>query len=137
MRPDVCAVLAMLAITPVPSAVAIGGADAGDVARGERVFQRCYACHSVDPRQETDLQGPSLYRILGRPAAAIAGFDYSDGMRKRAADGLVWDAATLDAYITDPDSVVPGTLMSIPPLREPQERMDLIAYLAQTGRFQD
>jgi len=58
-------------------------------------------------------------------------------MRKRAADGLVWDAATLDAYVTDPDSMVPGTLMSIPPLREPQERMDLIAYLAQTGQFQD
>ncbi len=24
----------------------------GDVARGELVFQRCYSCHSVDPKRQ-------------------------------------------------------------------------------------
>ena len=65
--------------------------------RGERVFQRCYSCHSVDPNETAKLQGPSLFQIIGRRAAAVAGFEYSDAMRKKAAAGLTWDAATLDA----------------------------------------
>jgi cytochrome c len=46
---------------------------ADDAARGERTFQRCYSCHSVDPNETAKLQGPSLYRIMGRPAAAVPG----------------------------------------------------------------
>jgi cytochrome c2 len=33
---------------------------------------------------------------MGRPAAAVPGFDYSDAMREKGAAGLVWDAATLE-----------------------------------------
>ena len=103
----------------------------GDAARGERAFQRCYSCHSVDPNEKAKLQGPSLFQIVGRPAAASPGFDYSDAMREKAAAGLTWDAATLDRYIADPETVVPGTRMSVPPLRDEQERADLIAYLTR------
>jgi cytochrome c len=108
--------------------------DVGDAARGERVFQRCFACHSVDPNEKAKLQGPSLYRIIGRPAGALAGFEYSDAMRSKAASGLVWDSATLERYVADPEALIPGTLMSVPPLREAQDRADLIAYLARPGR---
>lgn len=107
----------------------------GDAARGERAFQRCYACHSVDPAERAKLQGPSLFAIIGRPAAAIADFDYSEALRQKGAAGLVWDAVTLDLYIADPESVVPGTRMSVPPLRDEQERADLIAYLARSGHY--
>ena len=48
---------------------------AGDAARGERVFERCYACHSVDPA-ETGLTGPNLAGVVGRRAAS-RDFDYS------------------------------------------------------------
>lgn len=105
----------------------------GDAARGERVFQRCYSCHSVDPSDKAKLQGPNLFQIIGRPAGAAAGFDYSEAMREKAAAGLTWDAATLDRYIADPEAVVPGTRMSVPPLRDEQERADLIAYLARSA----
>jgi cytochrome c len=110
-------------------------AEAGDAARGEQIFQRCYACHSVDPNEAAALQGPTLFRIVGRPAAAVAGFDYSQAMREKAAAGLIWDAATLDRYIADPEAVVPGTRMSVPPMRDAQERADLIAYLARSGQW--
>jgi cytochrome c len=110
-------------------------AEPGDAARGERVFQRCYACHSIDPQEAARLQGPSLYRIIGRPAAAIAGFEYSDAMRQKGADGLLWDAATLERYLADPEAVVPGTNMSVPPLRDEAERADLLAYLARGGAY--
>jgi cytochrome c len=106
-------------------------AQEGDAARGERVFQRCYACHLIAPGETASLQGPSLFQIVGRPAATISGFDYSAAMREKAAAGLVWDAATLDRYIADPEIVVPGTRMSVPPMRDEQERADLIAYLTR------
>ena len=109
-------------------------ASESDAVRGERVFQRCYSCHSVDPHETAKLQGPNLFQIIGRPAGAVAGFDYSAAMREKAATGLTWDAATLDRYIADPEMVVPGTRMSVPPLRDDQERADLIAYLAGSGR---
>jgi cytochrome c2 len=106
---------------------------AGDAGRGERAFQRCFACHSVDPGETASLQGPSLVGVVGRRAASVPGFEYSAAMREKAAAGLVWDAASLDRYLADPESVVPGTRMSIPPVRDEQERADLIAYLAGTG----
>jgi cytochrome c len=108
------------------------GAD-GDAVRGERAFQRCYACHSVDPGETASLQGPSLLGVVGRRAASVPGFDYSEALREKGAAGLVWDAASLDRYLADPEAIVPGTRMSIPPVRDAQERADLIAYLAQTG----
>jgi cytochrome c len=107
----------------------------GDAARGERAFQRCYACHSVDVNDKAQLQGPSLYHVLGRPAASVAGFDYSDAMKAKGAAGLVWDADALDHYIADPEVVVPGTRMSVPPLRDAQERADIIAYLGRSGPY--
>ena len=55
-------------------------ASESDAVRGERVFQRCYSCHSVDPHETAKLQGPNLFQIIGRPAGAVAGFDYSAAM---------------------------------------------------------
>jgi cytochrome c len=120
----------------VTAAAASACAEEGDAARGERVFQRCYACHSIDPNETAKLQGPTLFRVVGRPAGAIVGFDYSDAMKARAAAGLVWETTVLDDYIADPEALVPGTRMSAPPMRDVRERADLIAYLGRSGRHQ-
>jgi cytochrome c len=107
----------------------------GDAARGARVFQRCYACHSVDPNETGQLQGPSLYRVIGRPAASVAGFEYSDAMKAKGATGLTWTAAALDRFVADPEAFVPGTTMVVlPPLQDAQDRTDLIAYLSGVAR---
>jgi cytochrome c len=111
-------------------------AEDGDAVRGERIFQYCFSCHSVDPNEQAQLEGPSLYRLIGRPAASLKVFNYSDAMRKRGAEGLKWDAATLNAYVADPQSIVPGTRMSAAPLHDDQARSDLIAYLAKSGPYQ-
>jgi cytochrome c len=102
----------------------------GDAARGERVFQRCYACHSVSPNETAQLQGPSLFGVMGRRAAALPGFEYSEAMRARGAAGLVWTADALERFIADPDAFVPGTAMGLPPLNDAQARADVIAYLS-------
>lgn len=105
----------------------------GDAQRGRLVFQRCYACHAIDPADPMKLEGPLLHQVLGRRAGTVAGFEYSEAMRARGAAGLVWDAASIDALIADPEGFIPGTAMSAPPLRDGQERADVIAFLSRTG----
>jgi cytochrome c2 len=106
--------------------VTVAGADAG---RGERVFQRCYACHSVLPG-ETSLPGPNLRGVVGRRAGTLPGFRFSPGMVEAGARGLVWSRETLDAYLADQLAAVPGTEMAMPPLRDAGDRADVIDYLA-------
>jgi cytochrome c len=127
--------LARLAAIAMICAGGTAQAEDGDAVRGERIFQYCFSCHSVDPNERTQLEGPSLYHILNRPAASLRGFNYSDAMKKRRTEGLTWTAVTLNAYIADPQAIVPGTRMSAAPLRDDQARADLIAYLAKSGPY--
>ena len=60
-----------------------------DPVRGERVFLRCYACHSV-VAGEAKLPGPNLSCVLGRRAGTLPGFEFSPAMIEAgAARGLV------------------------------------------------
>jgi len=99
-----------------------------EAARGQRVFQQCYACHSVE-RRETGLPGPNLAGVVGRRAASRPGFDYSPAMRARGAAGLRWTEAELDRYLADPEAAVPRTSMSYVGLRNAADRRAVIAYL--------
>ena len=99
---------------------------AGDVARGADVFaQECAECHS--PREGKNKKGPSSFGVVGRKAASLPDFVYSDAMKQ---SGIVWNAQKLDAYIANPRAVVPGGKMKYDGLDNAQERTDLIAYLS-------
>jgi len=76
---------------------------------GARAFQRCAACHSLQPDPRSP--APHLSGVVERRAGAVEGFHYSDAMRAAGRRGLVWDEATLDRFLTDPEAVVPGTDM--------------------------
>jgi cytochrome c2 len=126
---------------PVTVALLLGWLAAAwaDAARGEIVFQRCYACHSVKAG-ENGLTGPNLRGILGRRAGTLPGFEFSPGMIEAGSRrNLVWTRKTLDAFLTDPQRVVPGTSMSMPPLPSAADRLNVIDYLelaARALRFQ-
>lgn len=120
------ALLAALAASPPARAE-------GDAGRGARVFQRCYSCHSVDPN-EKPLQGPNLAGVVGRRAGTLPRFEYSESMIAAGRGGLVWTDETLDAYVADPQAVVPGTAMGPVRLSNPADRADLIAYLKNAIR---
>jgi cytochrome c len=104
---------------------------AQDAAEGEKVFKKCMVCHTaVDA---TNKVGPSLKGIVGRKAASVEGFKYSPAMLAKAAEGVVWDEATLTTYLPDPKAFVPGTKMTFPGLKNPQDVVNVIAYLKSTG----
>ena len=111
----------LLAATAV--LVAISGARAQDAAAGGMAFQQCAECHSPGSAAGA---GPGLKGVAGRRAGSKDGFIYSPAMKKST---VVWDAATLDAFLADPRAVVPGTTMAYAGDDDAKERADLVAYL--------
>ena len=96
---------------------------------GERAFQFCFSCHSVEAKQTEVLSGPNLNGVIGRPIASKAGFDYSPAMKTFGA-GKVWTPELIAQFIQDPRAMVPGTAMTKPPgPRTPEERTALLEYL--------
>jgi len=100
----------------------------GDAAEGEKVFKKCKACHQVGDGAANKV-GPMLNGIVGKAAGAVEGFKYSDAMLAKGGEGMLWDEATLDAFLTKPKDVVPGTKMSFAGLRKEDDRENVIAYL--------
>lgn len=100
----------------------------GDAEAGQRVFNQCRACHTINEGGRNGV-GPNLWGIVGRPAAQIDGFRYSANMREVATGGLVWTVENLRAYITNPKAVVPRGSMAYAGLRNEAQLNDLIAYL--------
>jgi cytochrome c len=97
---------------------------AGDAAHGKLLFAQCAACHSFNPIKN-DL-GPNLKGVVGRKAASVKGYLYSGAMRRSA---IIWDEATLNAYLATPRLLVPRNKMLFPGMDDPVDRSDLIAYL--------
>src|SRR5260370_11465417 len=77
-----------------PALAADGNAD-----RGERVFNACTPCHSLEPNR--NMTGPSLVELWNRKAGGLPSFQrYSDPLKS---SGVVWGDKTLDQWITDPE----------------------------------
>jgi cytochrome c2 len=117
--------LLLAAVVSTAVWAAVGSAWAQDAAAGLVVFKtQCASCHSV--AEGKNIIGPSLYGVVGRQAGQIANFKYSPANKE---SGLTWDAATLDRYLINPQTVVPKTIMPYAGLKDAQKRADLIAYL--------
>jgi cytochrome c len=109
--------------------VSAGGAMAqGGAALGKQMFdERCAGCHAVG---EDVKSGPDLNNLIGRPAASLEGYEYSDGMVEAGQAGVVWDIETLSKFINKPRTVVNGSNMAFTGLRNPDDVANVIAYLA-------
>ncbi len=110
--------------TPAAEPAAAG---AGDPAAGKKVFNKCKACHFAD--KEKNKVGPYLKGVVGRKAAAVEGFKYSEAMKAKAAEGLVWTEENLKAYLAAPKKFVPGNKMAFVGLKKDKDIADVIAYL--------
>lgn len=94
--------------------------------RGERTFnQQCKACHTVEKGAASPI-GPNLFGVVGRKAASLEGFAYSDAMKK---SGITWDDATLAEYLKDPKAKVSEGKMVFAGLKQAAQPGDVIAYL--------
>ncbi len=101
----------------------------GDAAAGEKVYKKCKTCHSLEAGKNK--LGPHLAGVIGREAGSVEGFKYSKAM---ADSGLVWDEATLDAFLAKPKDVVPKSKMAFAGLKKEKQRQDVIAYLKEAAQ---
>lgn len=116
------------AVKPAPAAKVAATAVEGDVAHGRQVFKKCQACHSMQPGK--NLLGPSLAGIIGTKAGEVANYSFSTAMKQ---SGITWTPEKLDAYLADPQKVVPGNKMPFPGLKTDSDRTDVIAFLASSA----
>ncbi|MBQ4824959.1 c-type cytochrome [Leisingera sp. HS039] len=98
------------------------------VAKGEKTFKKCKACHQVGDGAKPKT-GPVLNGIIGAPAGHAEGFRYSKAMKSAADGGLVWDEAELSAFLAKPRKYMKGTKMSFAGLKKESEIEAVIAYL--------
>jgi cytochrome c len=119
-RAILAAVLALPATAP-----AVAG---GDAAHGKELYEsRCGGCHSLDANRV----GPAHRGVFGRTAGTAPNFSYSTAVRN---SGVVWGDKTLDAWLTNPQALIPGQRMNFR-VATAEDRADIIAYLRQqSGR---
>jgi cytochrome c len=97
-----------------------------DAAAGEKVYGKCKSCHSIEGK---DMTGPHMNGIVGRARGSMAGYTYSEAM---ASVQTPWTGDELYAFLKAPKEYVPGTKMGFAGIAAPQDRANLIAYLATT-----
>ncbi|MEE8188584.1 MAG: cytochrome c family protein [Kiloniellales bacterium] len=119
--------LALAFVTALGSGQAL--ADGGDAAKGEKVYKKCKACHSLEDGKNKI--GPHLNAVVGRAAGAVEGYKYSKAMKE---SGLTWDEETLMAFLEKPKKFLKGTKMSYAGLKKEDQRHDLIAYLKEAAK---
>ena len=96
----------------------------GDAAKGATDFLTCKTCHAIEAG--VNKIGPSLSKVVGRTAGAVAGFSYTPA---NANSGITWTPEKLFQYLEGPQRIVPGTKMAFAGMSDPQKRANVIAYL--------
>ena len=114
-----------LVIAGVSGLAGAANAQSGD-SEGQLLFNNsCRTCHSV--KEGDNRLGPSLHGVVGRKSGSLKDFPYSDSMAK---SDLVWDKATLDRFIANPEGVVRGNGMQpYGGIASAEERAKIIVFL--------
>lgn len=113
------------AAVPLPNLLA-----AADVAKGEAVFAKCAACHTINSGGANGI-GPNLYGTMGEAIGqGKGGFAFSDALKNV---GGSWDFEKMDHWLTSPRKFANGTKMSFAGLSSAEDRANLIVYLNAQG----
>jgi len=99
------------------------------VMTGKALYQsRCGGCHALDHNK----YGPSHHGVFGRLAGTQAGYHYSAAL---AHSGVVWNAQTLDQWLSGPRRMIPGTRMN-ETVQDAAQRRLIIEFLEQQSGSQ-
>jgi cytochrome c len=114
------------AVAAVPIATLLASAD---VAKGEAIFKKCVACHTIASGGANGI-GPNLWATLGKPLASHAGFAYSEALKTKGGN---WTFEAMNEWLANPKKYVPGNKMTFAGLGNPEERAAVMLYLNSQG----
>lgn len=97
---------------------------AADPGKGEKVFNKCKACHKVE--DGANAVGPHLWGVMGRDIGSVAGFGYSGILTELPGN---WTLESMSAFLENPKGYASGTKMAFGGLKKPEDRVNLIVYL--------
>ena len=100
-----------------------------DATKGEAVFNKCTACHTVVQGGPNQL-GPNLWDVLGEPIGKGKGFAFSPALSGKGGN---WDWDTLSTWLKNPKAFAPGTKMTFAGLSKPEDRANLMVWLNGKG----
>ncbi len=101
----------------------------GDVAKGEKVFKKCAACHSIVKGGENKI-GPALYNVVGREVGGVNDYKYSKALLAYKKE---WSFEELNGFLIKPAKWIKGTKMAYAGLRKEVDRASVIKYLNQNS----
>ena len=120
------------------------GHASGDAEAGEKVFNKCKACHMIQDADGNDIvkggrTGPNLYGIYTRVAGSTD-FKYGDSIVEAGEAGLEWNEEEFVKYVADPkkylaeytDNKRAKSKMSFK-LRKEDDAANVWAYLVSVG----
>jgi cytochrome c len=105
---------------------------AADLAAGQAVFAKCTSCHNIT-QGGANGTGPNLWGVVGAKPGMHPGFAYSQAMVDHGNAVGVWSWDELDAFIKAPQKHVSGTKMTFVGVKKQEDRVNLIAWMAQQG----
>ena len=111
-------------VKPLPVRLA-----SADTTAGKTISRQCTACH-VFEEGGANRVGPHLWAVPGREVASIDGFSYSNALQEYGGE---WTYDKLDCFLKNPSDCVSGTSMGYAGIKDPQDRANMIAYLASLG----
>jgi cytochrome c len=95
---------------------------------GAEVFRACIACHTLSEK-EVPRAGPTLAGLYGRRIASLAGYRFSDALKKM---DIIWTPETIaKLFEVGPNAYTPGTKMPEQRIGSPEDRKALTDFLAR------
>jgi cytochrome c len=103
---------------------------AANVAAGEDQSKKCGSCHTFT-KGGADGTGPNNYGVVGRKPGTKPGYAFSSAMTDFGKTIPGWDYDHLYMFLKNPQGYVSGTKMTFTGIKDPQDRINLIAWLRQ------
>jgi cytochrome c len=129
--PHLPALVAVAAAIVSPPTARASSDDDIDVPAAAEV---CLSCHAFKPG-EPELEGPTLWGVVGRRIASAPDYAYSEALRSQQG---TWDRATLDRFLASPQTFAPGVNMTFGGVKNAADRQVVLDFLAKlTDRDDD
>jgi cytochrome c len=125
--------LALFTVLALAGARAASASDYDDI-EVPAAAEVCLSCHAFKPG-EPELEGPTLWGVVGRRIASAPDYEYSDALRSQQG---TWDRATLDRFLASPQAFAPGVNMTFGGVKNAADRQVVLDFLEKlTDRDDD